>query len=162
MEKYELNTYLAGPIDGADIDNAKEWREWLTEQLAPMGIGTLNPFGQFGGDRLAEVRKDLHEWNVRGQVDNIREFVSKVVMPPDLDMVEKCDFVTLHIPKLTSEVCGSYGEATLAFYLNIPVYIVTTRCLRPVTLPNWIIGCSDKIFSSWADYLYFIGDKYIE
>jgi hypothetical protein len=156
MKNYNFNTYLVGPIDRVDIEEAQRWRVWLTEKLNSIGIGALNPFGKMGGDRLGNVRNDLNDWNVNGEIDKIRNLVGNIIIPPDLKMVEQSTFVTVYIPNKSSEICGSYGEATVAKYLGIPVYVVTDRCLVPNTLPNWLIGCSEAIFSNWEDYIKYV------
>ena len=159
-----IKTYLAGPIDRVNIAEAQEWRNWITEQLKPFHIETLNPFdkqGGDGGDRLAKKRKDLHNWNLDGEIDKIRNLVGIEVIPPDLVMVEQCDFLTLYIPSLNggSEICGSYGETTYAFKLKKPILIITDRKLKPNEVPNWIIGCSTKIFTNWDSYLNYVSSK---
>jgi hypothetical protein len=153
-------TYLAGPIDRVAVKEAMQWRDMITVELEQFGIDTLNPFGQFGGDRLSRTRKHLGRWNDNGELSKIRKFVKDTVIPPDLKMVEECDFLTIYVPHDGKEICGSYGEATLAFYLGKPVYVVTRRDLKPVNLPNWLIGLSDEIFTSWLDYLQFIEEKW--
>ena len=152
-------TYLAGPIGDVKIGEATKWRNWITVELDKIGINTLNPFGKYG-DRLAAVRSKLHNWNRYGNLNAIRGLVATEIIPPDLVMVEICDFVTLWIPQERKEICGSYGEITHAFHLHIPVYIVTKRRLKPVNIPNWAIGCSTWIFKKWEDYLDFIKKEY--
>ena len=158
-----IKTYLAGPIDRVNIKDAQKWRNWLTDILLDIGIGTLNPFDKEGGDgedRLGEVRKDLHNWNRDGDIDKIRKLVGGKIIPPDLIMVEQCNFLTLYIPDGNSEICGSYGETTYAFALHKPVLIVTTRKLKPNKLPNWIIGCSTEIFTDWESYINYVRKNY--
>lgn len=158
----KYKTYLAGPIDRVNLAYAKAWRTRLTTNLAKLGIGVLNPFGKAGGDRIGEDRDNLILWNKEGEIEEIRNLVRYTIIPPDLKMVEECSFLTLYIPKSGSEICGSYGEATLAFYLGKPVYIVTKRKLNPVRLPSWIVGCSVEIFTNWTDYLEFIKKNWVK
>ena len=116
-----IKTYLAGPIDRVNLKEAQEWRTWLTKKLSVMGIGTLNPFdkeGGDGGDRLAEKRKDLHDWNRDGKINKIRKLVGGTIIPPDLVMVEQCDFITLYIPNGKNEICGCVDDKTEIFTLN--------------------------------------------
>lgn len=151
-------TYLAGPIDNINTSEAKKWRDMITIELKKCGVEALNPFGKMGGDRLEKLRNTLHDWSIRGNIDAVRSFVGTKVMPLDLIMVEKCDFVTVWIPEDSKEICGTYGETTLAYYLGKPVYIVTNRILKPLTLPKWLVGCSTKVFTSWSDYLNYINE----
>jgi nucleoside 2-deoxyribosyltransferase len=152
-----LKTYVAGPIGVTIQKNAKVWRNRLTKELEIMNIKVLNPMGKNGGDRLGKDRIKLREACYNGDIKFIRNFVSKVVIPPDLKMVEEADFLTVYIPEDDGyEICGTYGEVTLAFYLKKPVYVVTDRNLSPLKLPAWLIGCSTETFISWKDYLRFI------
>lgn len=160
MEKCEVSTYLAGPIDNMNTVEAKKWRDEISIELSKRGIIALNPFGKFGGDRLAEIRGDLHSCSIEGRIDSIKSIVGNIIIPPDLQMVERCTFITVWIPKSSKEICGTYGEVTLAYYLGKPVYIVTNRSLEPVTLPKWIIGCSTQIFTSWKAYLDYIDENW--
>ena len=157
----EIWTYLAGPISDTKIRDARDWRDWLTEKLGEMGIKTLDPLGKYG-DRLASVRSKLSNWKRFGNIDAIRLMVSQMIIPSDLEAVKKCDFVTLNLPAENVELCGSYGEITLAFYLNKPVYIVTKRHLKPCNIPKWAIGCSTKIFTNWEDYFLYVRKNWVD
>ena len=150
-------TYLAGPIGVVVQKNATVWRDRVTEELKKLNIEVLNPMGQNGGDRLGEGRAKLKEANEKGNIQFIHDFVSGTVIPPDIKMVEDSDFITVYIPEDNGyEICGTYGEITLAFYLKKPVYIVTDRSLCPNALPNWLIGCSTVIFKSWDEYYRYV------
>jgi hypothetical protein len=158
----KLSTYLAGPINGKNIDEARIWRKKITHELADINIRGLDPFGNGGGDRISpELRQKLHNANVLGDIDTIRDIVGNTIIPPDLDMIMACDFLTVYIPKDDGyEICGTYGEVTLAHYLKKPVFIVTERKMFPCELPSWLIGCSTNIFTSWKDYLLHIFNAY--
>ncbi len=150
-------TYLAGPIGVTLQSGAKEWRAFITEELKKIEVGTLNPFGQTGGDRIGKRRKTLLRWMKNGKIEAVRKFSSEIIIPPDIEMVKDCSFVTLWVPIDNGyEICGSYGEITLAFFLKKPVFIVTNRKLKPIELPAWAVGCSTRVFTSWFEYLKFV------
>ena len=157
-----VSTYLAGPIDVNKFQECKDWRNQIGKNLADMGIYAMNPLGNGGGDRISpELRQRLHNANILGDIDTIRDIVSNIIMPPDLDMVAGCSFLTLWIPEDNGyEICGSYGEITLARFLNKPVYIVTERKIKPCQLPNWAVGCSTEIFFSWEGYLNYVEKRW--
>lgn len=162
-QELDVSTYLAGPINVGKMKECKDWRLMVTEYIKQnYDIKSLNPLGDKGGDRIGpDLRQKLYNANKLGDIDTIRRIVRDIIIPPDLIMVEQCTFLTLWIPEKDGyEICGSFGEVTLAHYLNIPVYIVTERKIYPCELPNWVIGCSTEIFTSWDDYFKFIGDKY--
>ena len=165
---------MAGPMDDVSIDKSRDWRDWLTEELKKVKIETLNPISKYG-DKYGNVRQKFAMWGQSGNIDAIRGEVSSHIIPPDMEMVEECDFITLYISPKGYEICGSYGEMTVGFYLgNIfscprcefkykekPIYIVTKRRLKPVNVPKWAIGCSTKIFSNWEDYLKYIYEHWV-
>jgi hypothetical protein len=191
IEKVHANqkilTYLCGPIGVVPMKGCSEWRDMLTEELKPMNIGVINPLGQFGGDRLTVDRTKLKKSISDGDLEWIKDFMSKTVIPPDLQGIVDCTFVTVYIPKRINddfdfsyikklkqeqakkyieskvyEICGTYGEVTLAFFLNKPVYIVTDRPLEPCEIPAWIVGCSVYEFSTFNQYLRFIKAVYMD
>lgn len=151
---------MAGPMDDVDIDQSRDWRDWLTEKLNEIGIETLNPITKYG-DGYGTVRQKFAIWGKFGNIDAIRQVVATQIIPADIKMVQDSDFVTLYISPKGHEICGSYGEMTLAFYLGKPVYIVTRRKLKPLNIPKWAVGCSKKIFSNWEDYLQYIKEKWV-
>ncbi len=158
VRKYK--TYLCGPIGLKAIDNAREWRDLLKDQLVLMNIETLNPFDNIGNS-LSHVRTDIHEASEDGNIEACRYLVSTYFIPPDLKMVKECDFVTMYIPKKDGyEICGSYGEITFARFLNKPVLIVTDRQMKPIGIPHWAVGCSTEIFTNWIDYFDYINRVY--
>jgi hypothetical protein len=63
-----------------------------------------------------------------------------------------------YISKNIYEVCGTYGEATLAKFLNIPVYLITER--ENNEIPEWLTGCCKDVFNSWDAYLLHIFNTY--
>lgn len=168
-ENKKILTYLAGPMDDVSIGESRNWREMLTKKLPEFGIGVLNPIAKYGAD-YGNIRKKFASWQKYGNVNAIRDKVSKEIIPPDMKMVEDCNFITLYIPAEEGEICGSYGEMSIGFYLGRyhrcprcdytyppkPIYIVTRRRLRPLNLPKWAIGCSTCIFKNWDEYLDFI------
>ena len=149
-------TYLCGPIGLNVIRNAKEWRQMVKERLSNMCVIALDPFDNIGNS-LQNVRTDLHTASDEGDIEGARYIVSKYFIPPDLKMVKTSNFLTVYIPEKDDyEICGSYGEATLAAFFHKPVYIVTDRILKPITLPHWLVGCSTEIFTNWEDYFKFV------
>jgi hypothetical protein len=150
-----IKTYLAGPINHknpASFEYAKKWRKTVTEILKKWNIQCLDPLDRVGGDSLApELRCSLRTASHTGDLNTVRQIVGDIIIPPDLKMVEESTFITLYLPlKDDYETCGTYGEATLAKYLNIPIFIVTER--ENNTIPEWLTGCSTAIFKCWEDY----------
>jgi|GEM_PF-3586291 hypothetical protein len=150
----EPKTYLTGPISLKNNGVCREWREMVTVKFKEFGIESLNPFNIEGN--TDEVRQEIFDANQRGDIGTTRTIVSSYMINTDLKMVGIADFLTVWIPKFSSEICGSYGEATLAYYLKKPIYVITERSLKPNELPSWLTGLSTEVFSNWEDYFIFI------
>jgi len=160
-KKRKHKTYLAGPMDDVSIGESRNWREMLAKELPKMGIEILSPITKYGAD-YGNIRKRFANWQMSGNIDAIRQWVKKYIILQDLKMVEECNFITLYIPAQGKELCGSYGEMTYAFKLNKPVFIITTRRLKPVNVPKWAVGCSTRIFTSWKVYLKYIKQNWTD
>ena len=147
-------TYLCGPISLKDNNACRIWRENVSIELEKLGITPSNPFVN-SGNNLQSIRDKLAEASDDGDIDAIRYLVDKHLIAQDLEMVKRSNFITAWIPEDKGyEICGSYGEITLAHFLSKPVYIVTDR--KPTEIPHWAIGCSTVIFISWDNYYSYI------
>lgn len=159
--KHILVSYLCGPIGLIPEYGNIEWRILATEEFNNRGIEVLNPYGKGIVDRLAKIKKKMIRWNEEGNINAIRKNSARRLVPPDLQSVKDSDFITCFIPKDNGyEMCGTYGEITLAFDIGKLVYIITNRKQIPNELPQWAIGCSTEVFYSWKEYYDFI-DKNI-
>lgn len=182
---YKIKTYLTGPITLRNNNECREWRNIVTERLREFKIQSLNPFNIRGNTDT--IREKIYKSNQLGDVETTRNLVNTHMIETDLKMVIESDFLTVWIPKRLPndfdfhylrcvsddsiemedfilkniyEICGSYGEVTLAKYLGKPIYVVTERSIKPMELPSWLVGCSTKIFISWEDYYRYIMVKY--
>jgi len=161
--KPKLKTYLAGPINHKNPEAfaySKKWREYIAVELKAMNIECLDPLKRTGGDTISpELRANLRAACEEENLEVIHDIVGRIIIPPDLAMVKESNFVTLYLPlKDGYEICGTYGEATLAKYLNIPVYLITERDNQDI--PEWLIGCCRDEFCSWDAYLLRIFNEY--
>ena len=158
-----LKTYLAGPINRKNPEAfayAKKWREDIAVELKAMNIDSLDPLKKTGGDSITPEQHNRFKVACsEGDLETINDIVANIIIPNDLVMVKNCDFLTLYLPKRDEyEICGTYGEATLAKYLGIPVYLVTERENKEI--PEWLIGCCKDVFNSWDAYLLHIFNEY--
>jgi len=53
---------------------------------------------------------------------------------------------------------GTHGELTMAFWHNIPVYMVTKIPVQKMS--SWIIGCTNRIFDNFEELKVFLRKKY--
>ena len=149
-------TYLAGPIDRYDLVKARAWRNALKPRLDALGIKWFDPMD------VKVDRVQLRRWNANGEIGKIRDFMNKNINRRDLLEVSVSDFIIVNVPKITTdeEICGTYGEITIAYCYFIPVYIVTDRSFEPNEIPIWAVGCSTAIFPSFDDLIMYLEDKY--
>jgi hypothetical protein len=150
-------TYLAGPIDRVSPEDASDWRRHITAELAKMGIKVLDPVMAEDGKN---VMGNLDAWRKEGNAEKIRQFARKIFLHRDIDWVARASFMTVFLPDKNVEVCGAYGEITLAYTLKKPVYIITTRPLVPLEVPYWAVGISAEIFEDWQQYLNFVRGRW--
>jgi hypothetical protein len=169
-----------------DFAYCKKWREDIAFELEAMNIECLDPLKKAGGDSISfELRTSLKTASKEGDLETINKIVGTVIIPSDLKMVVQADFITLYLPKRISEnfdfnyirsisddkfemeryikeniyeICGTYGEATVAKYLGTPVYIVTDR--DNTNIPEWLTGCCKDVFNSWDAFLLHIFNEY--
>lgn len=160
--KYNVTCYLAGPIGKVHLTEAKSWRNGLKPRLNEIGIGYIDPLDKYGGTR--KIRTMLQRYDRDGKIDKIRELVNENIFHQDMDCVFFTTFTIAYVPALDvgEEICGTYGEITMARYLNKPVYIVTNRSLKPNNLPKWAIGCSTRVFESFDELLGYLMATYGE
>lgn len=150
--------YLAGPLNfdsKEDFSRAINWREKFAEDFKD-DFKILNPLKKISGEKNIsdEDRVLLYESHKVNNDVTVRDFSSKII-ETDLEHVVNSDYIILHLPlKSNYEVCGTYGEATLAFYLGIPVIIVSDREIRDI--PKWLIGCSTVILKSFGELYAYI------
>jgi hypothetical protein len=158
-----LKTYLAGPINHKNpkaFAYAKKWRDDIAKELTTMNIDSLDPLKRTGGDTISpELRSNLRAASAEGDLETINAIVGKIIIPPDLEMVTQANFITLYLPLRDEyEVCGTYGEATLAKYLGKPIFLVTER--ENTDIPEWLTGCCKDVFNSWDAFLLHIFNEY--
>ena len=158
--EHKIRTYLAGPIGEVSLKKARDWRKRVAKNLALMGIAVLNPLDK---EHELPVRRRLFSLGKNGDIDTLRQLAHSEFVKPDLEMVKHCAFITFKLPKEdNAEICGSFGEITCACLLDIPVYIVTDRRLKPLNVPYWAVGCSTKIFSTWQEYYKYVKEEWID
>jgi hypothetical protein len=53
---------------------------------------------------------------------------------------------------------GTYGELTVAYYHNIPVYMVAAKPLSQIS--GWILGCATEFFESFEELKEFLRENF--
>jgi hypothetical protein len=136
--------YLCGPIEFAQ-DGGRQWRR----KLAPFIRQSL---GHHIYDPAEDERKNLTEEELANfrswksfDPERFRRTMRKIIAF-DLDLIEnRADYLICYWDR-GAQSGGTSAELTLALRKGIPVYLVTP--LPPEQVSGWMLGCSDRVFSS--------------
>jgi len=161
--------YLVGPIQWAD--DFMSWREDMREFLENLGHEAIFPWGEIYHGKLgkAAFSKWLKRMSVPDFFGRVRKYMRRYVIKWDIKAVEACDGVIFWLPRNVRTV-GSYGEATLIYYLiyhkrlkkykgrRKKIFVVTD--IPPQELGYWLIGCSDRIFTTMDKFKEYFEENY--
>jgi len=154
--KERLKFYLAGPIDFTTGSQDKTWRRRIGRFLKKRGHEVRNPLHKPLPKAIGDPRNYLQELRDQGKIGEVRGFVRRFIIPPDLAMVDECEIVLAYLPR-GFRICGTWGEITYAFAHGKAVFIVSN--IPTSLLPNWVIGCSTFIFPSFKEFKRFFGSN---
>ncbi|PIS30667.1 MAG: hypothetical protein COT43_01445 [Candidatus Marinimicrobia bacterium CG08_land_8_20_14_0_20_45_22] len=152
-----MKAYLAGAIEHAS-DRGEAWRTRMSNFLASeLRHDFYNP--------LIEEKKYLtpdEGRQFRGlKTSNLQKFQETVrkLMTGDLkSLTTEIDYIICYWDEAAALGGGTYGELTFAFYMKIPVYMVTRLSAEKIT--GWVLGCVTQIFSDFAELEQFLKEKY--
>ena len=98
----KTKTYLVGHMEYADGSN---WREYVKNQLTPLGITIFNPYDKpfiKDVDEGVNVRLDSRELLKMGKYDEVEKKFREIRIY-DLNLVDRSDFIIAHIiPEVAS------------------------------------------------------------
>jgi len=140
---------------GEGIDWRTEIHSWITDNL---GHTVYNPnlesekflAREYPTGRFRDLKKenlDHYVGLVRGLIDMDIQEISKTT-----------DYVVCNWDESAQRGAGTTGEVTMARHTGKPVYIVTTMPLTEI--PGWILGCTTKVFVSFAQLKNFLLETY--
>jgi len=152
-----MKAYLAGAIEHApDYGNA-----WRSEMAAFL----KNEFDHESYNPLIEEPKILTPEESaqfrtlkKKDLQAFRKIVRKLIRN-DLDsIVKEIDYIICLWDDYAEMGGGTYGELTVAYYHNIPVYMVAVKPLSQIS--GWILGCATEIFESFEELKGFLRSRY--
>jgi nucleoside 2-deoxyribosyltransferase len=117
----KLRVYLAGPIRGLNYNEATEWRERATTELALVGIegmspmrakDYLKPLSNVGGDKLAD------------QYAAFPLSTMKAIVTRDRKDCMRSDMVIMYLKGAKAVSIGSVMEVAWADAARVPVVLV--------------------------------------
>ena len=132
----KTKTYLVGHMQYL---SGRNWREEVTEKLAPLGITCFDPYKKPFMKDVAEdeaSRQEMEAWMRTKQYDRVTERM-KTVRAYDLNLVDRSDFIIAHlVPDVAS--WGSAEEIVTAVRMKKPIFISMEG--GKVKTPLWMLG----------------------
>ena len=133
---YKTKTYLVGHMQYL---SGRDWREEVTEKLAPLSITCFDPYKKPFVKDVEEdeaSRIEMETWMKTKQYDKVSERM-KTVRSYDLNLVDRSDFIIAHlVPDVAS--WGSAEELTTAIRMKKPTFISMEGGKSKA--PLWILG----------------------
>ena len=158
MGSSRLRAYLSGGMEYAR-DEGADWRAkmetWIVTEL---GHSVFNP----NVESAQYLRKHLRHGSFRTlKLKNVRRFQSIVrgIVLLDMDEIARSsDYVVCFWDASALRGAGTKGELSIAKYFRKPVYLVTRMEVQRI--PGWILGCTTRIFPSFARLKTFLRATY--
>lgn len=166
MEKPKNNrlkfniAYLVGPMDH-DRHSGREWRKEMTTWLKKRRILPIDPYHK----PLMPIHQAAHEGNddwfeERQQAKKNHDYqkvreIMKPIVHTDLRIVDKADFLIVHMDK-EKYPCGSFDEIVTAANQNKPIII---HCPYGVhEMYDWMFGRipHQLFFNTWEEIKEYI------
>lgn len=157
-----MQVYLAGAMQAAP-DKGARWREEVTPKLAAMGLEVFNPCINTDGKILKEHGWSDYTWSDLRKEENRPLFVQVMqeIVDADLQAVEDSDIVLVYMDQYVKGGAGTYGELTLARYLdNKYIYLAAAPGFNLADTPSWVWGCIDCWFDNLEDCLAYMEDRH--
>ena len=133
---YKTKTYLVGHMQYL---SGRDWREEVTEKLAPLSITCFDPYKKPFVKDVEEdeaSRTEMETWMRTKQYDRVSERM-KTVRSYDLNLVDRSDFIIAHlVPDVAS--WGSAEELTTSIRMKKPTFISMEGGKSKA--PLWILG----------------------
>tara|TARA_R110000772_G_scaffold7279_3_gene24908 strand:- start:1701 stop:2195 length:495 start_codon:yes stop_codon:yes gene_type:complete len=119
--------------------SGRDWREEVTEKLAPLSITCFDPYKKPFVKDVEEdeaSRIEMETWMKTKQYDRVSERM-KTVRSYDLNLVDRSDFIIAHlVPDVAS--WGSAEEITTAIRMKKPTFISMEGGKSKA--PLWLLG----------------------
>ena len=133
----DTKVYLVGAMEYDE--NAREWRDRVTEQLDKLSIKVFNPFKKPFVNSVPEdefTKAFLHNKLAEGDYDTVKNHM-KLIRAYDLRCVDLSDFIIAYIdPKVAS--WGSADEIYTSLRMRKPVFLVVKGGIKKC--PLWMLA----------------------
>jgi hypothetical protein len=159
MGKYRKQplVYLAGAIEHAP-DAGAEWRRNLTRFLIEeLNHQVFNPTLEESHVLTPEEFRHFREWKTV-DLPKFRRVVHRIIKTDINTLINKVDYIICRWDEYVLKGGGTHGELTMAFWNNIPVFMVTDIPLEKMS--SWIIGCTTEIFPDFDSLKQFLLSRF--
>lgn len=152
-----MKTYLAGAIEHAP-DLGKKWRDDIVHFISnELNHAYYNPLEEEANHITKKEMSTFRSLKVT-DVEAYKIVVRKLIDGDIKELINKTDYVICLWDEYSEKGGGTYGELTVAFEHNIPVYMVTDKLKAEIS--GWILGCTTEIFSDFNELKKFLKQKY--
>jgi hypothetical protein len=136
-------------------NEGRDWREMMQQFCeVELGWSVFNPNREserFFATRLPGI--DFRAMKSRDP-ERFREIASALVDIDTKEIAERSDAVLCYWDEGAARGAGTKGELTVARFFRKPVYLVTEASVQDI--PGWVLGCTTRIFGSFADLKTFL------
>lgn len=147
-KRAKLTIYAAGGIEKAP-DHGIGYRNALAQVMQMVPVTIINPCDFTYNQNYKSTSAYKKEHNIHSTYKFARQIING-----DLSAVEYCDVVAVNIDQYVGY--GSTSEATIARYLDKPVYGIISQDFDINNINNWLLGCIDRFFDSINQFREFI------
>ena len=153
---FKTRTYLVGHMQYA---SSRDWREYVEEELRPLGIRIFNPYKKpfvKDVDEDEQARARTLEDMEKGYYNDVAERM-RTIRSYDLNLVDRSDFIIAHLlPDVAS--WGSAEEIVTAVRMKKPIFISMEGGKKAT--PLWMMGMVPHhyIYDSVEDIIEMIKD----
>lgn len=154
----KLVAYLSGGMEYKKNLGAV-WREWIAEQLEPIGIGVVDPVKIEPPQNGVPTQSKLTELKHQGRLDEVRDIARECLFRKDMLGIQLSDFIVVLYDESVQRGAGTLSESWEAFREGRPVYVVTEFPIEKI--PTWLIGETTQIFEDFQSLLLYLKDETI-
>lgn len=145
--------YLAGAIENAP-DGGHQWREEISRFLQQeLGHAVFNPCLEENHLLTPEEFRKFRQWKTT-DLSHFRKVVHRIIHKDIGMLIEQVDYIICLWDENVLNGGGTQGELTMAFWHQVPVYLVTKIPLTQIS--SWIIGCTSEIFQDFDSLKVFL------
>lgn len=154
-----LHVYLAGAMEHAP-DRGCGWRAEMEAFLTGrLGHRVFNPCHWEDKFLPPAERARLHSTK-RQDLPQFRQLIRRIIDGDLRMLVNEIDYVICLWDEHVLNGGGTHGELTLAYYHNIPVYMVSP--LPQTRISSWILGCTTAFFADFEHLRAFLVENFLK